>query len=173
MAQPEIQSADKLKTKRKLHHTLRIDMTPMVDLGFLLISFFIFTTTLSEKSSMNLIVPADGGNPRPIPESKTLTFILADQDKIYAYEGIWETAMNNKKVRLTNYSPEGIRNMILSKKKQLVNPDDLIVLIKPLDDSKYKNTIDALDEMLINGINTYTIVDVSSAEKSYVSGLNL
>lgn len=167
MTQLELQPANTYKTKRKLHHSLRIDMTPMVDLGFLLISFFIFTTSLSEKTTMDLIVPADGGNPMPVPESKTLSLILAQEDMVYAYEGIWETAIHNKNIRLTNYTPDGLRNMILSKKNQLHNPEDLIVLIKPLESSTYKNTIDALDEMNINGIKTYTIVDATDAEKSY------
>ena len=117
MSQLELRSANDSKTKRKVHHSLRIDMTPMVDLGFLLISFFIFTTTLTEKNTMNLIVPVDGGIDTPIPESKTLSFILANDDKVYAYEGIWETAVDRKNIRLTNYSADGIRNMILSKQK--------------------------------------------------------
>ena len=144
-------------------------MTPMVDLGFLLISFFIFTTTLTEKNTMNLIVPVDGGIDTPIPESKTLSFILANDDKVYAYEGIWETAVDRKNIRLTNYSADGIRNMILSKQKQLQHADDLIVLIKPLDASVYKNTVDALDEMLINGVSRYTIVEASDKEKAYIT----
>ena len=172
MAQLELRSASDSKTKRKIHHSLRIDMTPMVDLGFLLISFFIFTITLSEKNTMNLIVPADGGNGILVPESKTLSFILANDNKVLAYDGIWETAVDRKNIRLTNYSADGIRNIILSKQKQLQNGDDLIVLIKPLEASVYKNTIDALDEMMINGVKTYTIVDASDKEKSYVSNLN-
>lgn len=171
MSQIEMRSANDIKTKRKIHHSLRIDMTPMVDLGFLLISFFIFTTTLAEKNTMNLIVPVDGGEIN-VPESKTLSFILAGNNKVFAYEGQWESALEQKKINLTNYSAEGIRNIILSKQKQLLNPEDLIVLIKPLETSVYKNTIDALDEMLINGVETYTIVDASAKEKSYVSSLN-
>jgi len=171
MSQIEMRSANDSKTKRKIHHSLRIDMTPMVDLGFLLISFFIFTTTLAEKNTMNLIVPVEGGDDTPIPESKTLSFILANDNKVYAYEGIWETAVDRKNIRLTNYSPDGIRSIILTKQKHMQNADDLIVLIKPLDGSVYKNTIDALDEMLINGVNTYTIADASAKEKSFVSNL--
>ncbi|MGZ5190156.1 MAG: ExbD/TolR family protein [Flavisolibacter sp.] len=167
MSQLEMRPANDSKTKRKVHHSLRIDMTPMVDLGFLLISFFIFTTTLSQKTTMDLIVPVDGGEATPVPESKTLSFILASDDKVYAYEGIWETSVNREKIRLTNYSPDGIRNIILSKQKQLQNADDLIVVIKPLDASSYKNTIDALDEMIINGVTKYSIVEPTSEEKRW------
>jgi biopolymer transport protein ExbD len=172
MSQLELRPISAGKTKGKIHHSLRIDMTPMVDLGFLLISFFIFTTTLSEKNTMDLIVPADGEDGIPIPESKTISFLLAGNNRIYAYDGKWETSINKKSISLTDYSPDGMRGIILKKQNLLANPDDLIVLIKPLEFSVYKNTVDALDEMVINGVKSYTIVDATVDEKAYVASLN-
>ena len=49
------------KNNKRIHKNPKIDMTPMVDLGFLLITFFIFTTSMAEPKAMNLIVPDDGG----------------------------------------------------------------------------------------------------------------
>lgn len=81
MAQMEMQTCENKKTKRKLHPSLRIDMTPMVDLGFLLITFFIFTTTLSEKKLMKLFMPANG-TPTPTGESKVLTVLLGQHNTV-------------------------------------------------------------------------------------------
>ena len=73
------------KTKKA---SLRIDLTPMVDLGFLLISFFIFTTTLAKPTAMNLIVPDDRNikDSLQAPVSKTLNFILGANNNVFAYQ---------------------------------------------------------------------------------------
>ena len=90
MAQLEFQVSDSRKTKQKIHPSLRIDMTPLVGLGFLLISFFIFTNTLSEKKAMNLVMPTEKGDSTPIAGSKVLTILLGDNNKVFAYEGSFE-----------------------------------------------------------------------------------
>jgi biopolymer transport protein ExbD len=170
MAQLELQPAEASKTKRKVHVTLRVDMTPMVDLGFLLITFFILTTTLTEKNAMSLIVPKDGP-PTDIPASKSLTLLLGAKDQVYAYEGIWNDAYRNKKILTVDYgAQQGIRSLIIVKQKELRQAgkaNKLTVLIKPLDRSSYNNTVNVLDEMLINDVKTYAIVDPTEEEKHY------
>src|SRR5207244_3106144 len=95
------------------------DMTPMVDLGFLLITFFILTTTLTEKNTMSLIVPKEG-KITEVPASKSLTFLLGANNKVYAYEGLWDEAYRSKKIATVDYSSkEGIRNLIIEKQKRL------------------------------------------------------
>jgi biopolymer transport protein ExbD len=168
MAQLELQPAEASKTKRRVHAFVHIDMTPMVDLGFLLITFFIFTTSMSEKTAMSLMMPAMGP-PSAVPQSKALSFLLADHNRVFAYEGDWKEAVQNNRVILTDYNgATGLRNMIIRKQKQLGKADALTVLVKPLDQSSYKNTIDALDEMTINGVSTYAIVEPTAEEKTYV-----
>ena len=85
------------KTKRKLHLSLSIDMTPMVDLGFLLITFFIFTTTMAEKRITKLVMPKEGDS-TDLAESKALTALLDANNKVFVYTGKWEDAKAAQKI---------------------------------------------------------------------------
>lgn len=179
MAQIELQAADAKKTKRKLHHSIRIDMTPMVDLGFLLITFFIFTTTMSNPTVMRLFMPVDKGAPMPLGESKVLTVLLGQNNKVYAYEGKLEDAISRGRIITTTYDEgDGIGNLIRQKQKQLQQTDKkegrdgLVFLIKPTTKSSYKNVIDALDETIINGVKKYMILDASAGEVLQIQKMN-
>lgn len=162
--------------KRMKKANLKIDMTPMVDLGFLLISFFIFTTEISRPAIANLYMPHDG-KPIDIPESKTLCVLLSDE-KIFYYSGNMNEAINNKRVFQTTFSEAtGLGNIIRQKQNQLlkrkIDKKELIVLIKPGANSSYKNVINSLDEMLINGVSRYMIADLEGEEKIFLEQPNL
>src|SRR5207342_2642059 len=73
--------------KRSKKLSTRVDLTPMVDLGFLLITFFIFTTTMSLPKSMKINLPADSSNPNLSPESGTITLIPSGNNHLFFYEG--------------------------------------------------------------------------------------
>ena len=154
----------KERTTRKKFST-RVDLTPMVDLGFLLIPFFIFTTTISYSTAMHLNLP-DDNDPSFIsttPESKTISLLLAGDSKVYFYDG-----MNLAHMQQTDYSTKGLRAVILNKRKQVEQQfkdgKQTIVLIKPMAEASYKNVVDALDEMAINDIKTYVLMDASAQE---------
>ena len=69
----------------------RVDLTPMVDLGFLMITFFVFTTALSKPTALGLNLPADPKNIKDFtdaPESKTLTLLLSGNEKLIYYQGL-------------------------------------------------------------------------------------
>lgn len=152
---PGVKKAKKLST--------RVDMTPMVDLGFLLITFFIFTTTMAQPTAMNLFMPKDVQKPEEqnkVKESGAFTIILGKEDQIYYYEGLDPT-----KLQASNF--KGIREQILNKKKT-TNPEDLVVILKPTPDATYKNTVDILDEMTICEIKRYAMVDVAPQEYELV-----
>ncbi len=140
----------------------RIDFIPMVDLGFLLITFFIFTTTLSTPSVMKLNVPSDGP-PSLASEDKTINLVLFKNNTIGYYLG-----SNINAMQFTNYSPSGIRKEIQLVQKQIVhrfgNESQLYVVIKPTVSSTYKNVVDILDEMLINNVKRYIPTEATDYE---------
>jgi biopolymer transport protein ExbD len=150
--------------KRKTLST-RVDLTPMVDLGFLLITFFIFTTALSKPVAMRLNMPKEDVPPKTtlIPKSKVLTLLPSANNIIYYYFADDKNAMQQ-----TNFSEAGIRQIILDKKKQVAakygNGKEMIVLIKPTNNSTYQNLVDILDEMQINDITRYMLLDADNDE---------
>ena len=149
-----------VKKSKKL--STRVDLTPMVDLGFLLITFFIFTTTMSQPTGMKLNLPKDTDKPEEqnkVKESGVLTLLLGKNDQVYYYEGTLAPDASNFKS--SNFKE--IRNEILSKKKS-TDPKDFVVVIKPDKDCSYKNVVDMLDEMLINDVKRYATVEISDVE---------
>lgn len=118
------------KTKQKIHAALHIDMTPLVDLGFLLITFFIFTTTMAEKRSTNLIMPKEGA-PTGVAEGKVLTVLLAGNNKVFVYAGKWQDAVSRQTVIQSDYQLyKGFGNLIRAKQKQLAKKKADLILLK-------------------------------------------
>lgn len=152
---PGVKKAKKLST--------RVDMTPMVDLGFLLITFFIFTTTTALPTAMKLYLPKDVDKPEEqnkVKETGAFTILLGGNDNVFYYEGLDPTQL-----KATNF--KGIRDEILRKKKS-TNPEDLVMIIKPSEEATYKNTVDILDEMTIAEIKRYAMVDITADEFALV-----
>ncbi|MEY4738883.1 MAG: hypothetical protein RIT36_1068 [Bacteroidota bacterium] len=155
---PGVKKAKKMST--------RVDMTPMVDLGFLLITFFIFTTTMAQPTAMNLFMPKDVDKPEDqnkVKESGAFTILLGKQDIVYFYEGLDPATEGN--FRTATFKT--IRDEII-RKKQSTKVDDLVIIIKPSEDATYKNTVDILDEMTISEIKRYAMVDISPVEYQLV-----
>ena len=151
----------------------KVDLTAMVDLAFLLITFFMLTTTLSKPQSMPLGLPDkedDKTKDKPIKvdENRTLTVLLGDNDKLVYYMGLLATPIAGPKD--ISYGKEGIRKELLKRKKSVVeytgNKDKgLIVIIKPSKKSNYRNLVDILDEMAIVGVPSNAIVNDFSPEE--------
>jgi biopolymer transport protein ExbD len=157
---PGVKKAKKLST--------RVDLTPMVDLGFLLITFFIFTTTMSQPTAMKLPLPKDTDNPdeqNKAKQSGALTILLGKDNHVFYYEGILDNANASTNFKSANFGSgdDGIRAEIMRKKKS-VDEKDFVVVIKPSDESVYKNVVDILDEMLISEVKRYALVDISDVE---------
>jgi biopolymer transport protein ExbD len=134
----------------------------MVDLGFLLITFFIFTTTMSQPSAMRLYLPKDTDKPEEqnkVKESGALTIMLGKSNGVYYYEG--ELKPDGSNFKSSNW--KDIRQEIIDKKKS-TKPDDFVVMIKPDVESTYKNMVDMLDEMTINDVKRYALVDIFDTE---------
>ncbi len=143
----------------------------MVDLGFLLITFFIFTTSMAESKGLKLYMPVDKGvNGSNLPASKALTVLLAGGDSIYYYHGQWEEAIASNKILLTNYNLQnGLGQIIHTKQKSLgFEKDELMLVIKPSQHATYNKIVNMLDEVEINGLKKYAIVEPSEVEKAFL-----
>ncbi len=151
-----------VKKSKKL--STRVDLTPMVDLGFLLITFFIFTTTMSQPTAMKLNLPKDTDKPdeqNKLKESAALTVMPSKQNMVYYYEGLDPS-------KLLQSTFKGIRDIILDKKRR-TDPKDFMVIIKPTQDATYKNTVDMLDEMKIDDVKRYALVDITPDEYKFIT----
>jgi biopolymer transport protein ExbD len=145
----------------------KVDLTAMVDLAFLLITFFMLTTTLSKPQSMSLGLPdkdedSTKTKPMKVDERRTMTVMMGENNKLVYYMGLLETPIAGPKD--IAYGKDGIRKELLSRKKSVVEitgdkAKGIIVIIKPGKKSNYKNLVDILDEMAITGVATYAIVN--------------
>ena len=157
--------------RRSKKLSTRVDLTPMVDLGFLLITFFIFTTTMSQAKSIRLILPA-GEIPTTLSGVSTvLTIIPVADNKVFYYHGDLGSALATNQYGTTTFSiSNGIGDIIREKQIALGrNPKytkaDLMLIIKPAIDARYQNVVAALDEVLINDLKHYSFVDLDPFEK--------
>jgi len=193
------------KRKPKKHSTA-IDMTPMVDLMCLLITFFMLTTAFSKPKAMEIVLPEKNDDTTKvkspqIPEARTLNIILGENEAIYWYIGLANPAKPPLPVLTkTDLSKDGIRKLLLEKNKdvyqkitelkdkittgKLVIPKDSIsseikkiknedkigpiVLIKAVDNIKYKEFVDIIDEMAITNIARYAVVDINPVELTMI-----
>ncbi|WP_163410140.1 ExbD/TolR family protein [Flavobacterium ajazii] len=144
----------------------KVDLTAMVDLAFLLITFFMLTTTLSKPQSMNLGLPdkneKEPEKPIKVDEKRTMTIMMGENNKLIYYMGLLESPIAGPKD--IEYGKGGIRKELLARKKSVLaytgdKTKGIIVIIKPGKKSKYKNLVDILDEMAITGVETYAIVN--------------
>lgn len=180
---PGVKKAKKLST--------RVDMTPMVDLGFLLITFFIFTATMNEPTTMDLNMPKDTDKEEEQTKTKqsgALTVMLGKDDHLYYYEG--ELAPDGANFKSATFKE--IRDVIINKKKSVIaayrtDPEceekakkdgkdpndckqqDFFVVIKPTVDATYKNAVDILDEMTINDVKRYALMKIADTELDLIN----
>ncbi|MFT3794115.1 ExbD/TolR family protein [Flavobacterium sp.] len=152
--------------RRKLNS--RVDLTAMVDLAFLLITFFMLTTSLSKPKSMNLSMPDPNGEPGNVDEHRTMTILIGDHNTAYCYMG-FPSEKNEKKVVL---GTNALRQELARRNKEALAYSEakgkkgqgLIVIIKPGKKSSYGNLVDVLDEMAISNIGTYAISEIDKKE---------
>ncbi len=146
----------------------QIDMTPMVDLAFLLIAFFMLATSLAQPKAMEIIKPAKGKpTDEPIVNKKrVMSILLGENNAVYHYQISDEDLVaNNIHFETTDFSENGIRTAIKNRQKKLMEElhtktsDSLIILVKGSPHSKYKNLVDILDEMRVCKVKQFAIID--------------
>ena len=154
--------------KKSKKQSTRVDLTPMVDLGFLLITFFVFTTTMSQSTAMNMNEPKDDPNQElKVKNSGAMTILLGKGNQVYYYFGQLEADKLSDEFKSTNFKE--IRKLIVDKKK--ATPiGDLMYIIKSDKESTFKNAIDILDEMSICTVPAghYAEVDMTASEEMLI-----
>ena len=155
------------KVRSKKQNT-RVDMTPMVDLGFLLITFFMFTTTFSKPNVMDLGLPAKPKENQKPPDteiklSNSLSIIIGKDNKVF-YHQQDQQGLTDETLVETNFDREGITKVIEQAKARAADKDKFTVIIKPTDDAVYKNFVDILDEMAITKNERYGVTDIKPWE---------
>jgi len=198
--------------QRAKKSSTRIDMTPMVDLGFLLLTFFILTTTFNRPQAMEISMPIKDKDltedqKNKVPADHTLNLILTENNVVYWYFGIADPNLGSlPALNKTNFSKDGLRKVLVGENNQRHNTfnlleewkreveagklkkeeykervkefrekhklSSLIVLIKPDSKAKYKNVIDALDEMSIANIGTYALLEANEVELLMIENAN-
>ena len=161
----EISASDQTaKGKKARSHKLstKIDMTPMVDLGFLLITFFMLTTSLMKPVTMQLNMPVKDVGGSPVKCSQSLNVVIDADNKVHYYQGEC-----NPEVHTTDFSDNGIRQVLFDYKRKI--GDMFTVVIKSTDKAKYRNMVDLLDEMTITNNKHYAIVGITDQDKKQIS----
>lgn len=174
----------------------RIDMTPMVDLAFLLLTFFVLAATLAKPKAMEIIYPKevddqDTTKTKLADELATTLLLGEHENEIFFYPGVFKP--DETVLQLTDFSKDGFRKIMLEKNatifdqvkqlkeklvnkeideatyeeayKQVVGADTApFVIIKTIDETKYKNVINAMDELNICNVRKRAIQDMAESE---------
>lgn len=150
----------------------KVDLTAMVDLAFLLITFFMLTTSLSKSNSLMVSMPDRGviTEPIEIADTRTVHVILGEKGKVMWYYGKSEAPITAP--ALTHHGSNGIREVLLEMKKRIPqnnNGKDMIVLIKPTDESIAQDVVSMLDEMAVLDIHRFMLTKPSAEERIFLS----
>jgi len=162
----------KVRTKKK---ATRVDLTAMVDLAFLLITFFILTTTLNKPKAMELIMPDKDEITKqqmPVPETRTMTLLLGKNDKLE-----WFVGQPGKTTpSIEGYGKDQLRKTLIDENQKIKDShggQPMIVIVKPSSKSTYKNVVTVMDELNITDIEQRAIVDITPIELELLKRDNL
>jgi biopolymer transport protein ExbD len=193
-------SHDKGGKNKQKKQTLRVDFTPMVDMNMLLITFFMFCTSLIKPQTMEISMPDKDGpedKSNKVQPDRAITILLAAEGKVYYYLGEPDYKDYNS-LKETNFP--GLRKLLLGKnadmitkleqlkedkKKKKITEEIFaakskeikgaktvpVVVIKPMDDASYNTVVDTLDEMLVCSISKYAVVDFTEVDDFLLKNL--
>jgi len=165
MADVQVNDRSKGKT-RSGRMGIKVDMTPMVDLGFLLITFFLFSTNFSKPNVMDLGLPAKGPVDKEsvIDYRNSITFILGKDSKVYYYQDERKN-LNDSSLKEVFFDKAQVAKTIELAKENAPKKENFTVIIKPADNSEYKTLVDMLDELAITKSERYGISEMNDKEK--------
>ncbi len=182
----------KHEKKRAKKSSTKVDMTPMVDLAFLLLTFFMLTATFNKPKTLEITFPKESTEvPTKIPDELATTFLVGEKtDEVYYYQGKFS---DTTKLQQLDLGKNGIRKFLLTRNKKIdeqikdlearFKKDEIadstfsrlrgaaknakdapFVIVKTCKISKYKTVIDIIDELNICNVGKYAVVDISPAE---------
>jgi len=170
---PQNGKAVKGRTKKPLPG---VDLTAMVDLAFLLITFFMLTTSLAKMNAIDIAKPVPLADvPQQYPASRTMTILLGKNNQVVYYMGEAKNAL------MKTVDVAKIKTQILANKLMVANAHynaegkHMLVIIKPTETSVFRNFVDIIDEMSINGVLSYAIDDkyILDEEKKFMTAKGL
>ncbi|HLW50384.1 MAG TPA: biopolymer transporter ExbD [Sphingobacteriaceae bacterium] len=156
----------------------RVDLTAMVDLAFLLITFFMLTTSLNKPNAMDVTVPDKNKenleDRLEVADDRTTTILLAGNNKLVWYSGLFDDPIEGPET--VDYGADGIRKVLLRRLEEVpqrTNGEQLIVVIRPSDDATHKNLVDILDEMKIVNTQIFSLGTIQEVENEFLRQHNL
>ncbi|MCX8533736.1 ExbD/TolR family protein [Chryseobacterium luquanense] len=154
------------KQKKK---NVKIDMTPMVDLNFLLLMFFMFTSSFSKPNVMDLGLPGKDPNPHPIndiviDQRNQITFIIGENNRIFYHQSN-EKDLTDSGLKETDYNGLNVSKIISEAYQKAPKKEIFTIIVKPTDDANYKNFVDMMDNISISKKERYGISDIKPWEK--------
>ena len=157
----------KVRSKKSVPH---VDLTPMVDLAFLLITFFMLVTTFNKPNVMDLGLPAKPRDQQKPPDTEidltnSISLIIGKDNRIF-YHQLAPSELAVETLQETTFDRNGITKVIEQAKARAKDQTKFTVIIKPTDDAVYKNFVDILDEMAITKNEIYGITDVKKPEQA-------
>ena len=124
------------------------------------IGFFMFTTTVSSPTTMELYMPKDSGVDKYSGVKTKLTLILLKGEKVFGYYGDFMKGGRSVSVDETD--------KLIADGWKMFSKDSLVIVIKPSNTASYKETVDILDKMSINKIEKYSMTDLNKQEKEFL-----
>ncbi|OBW43418.1 Biopolymer transport protein ExbD/TolR [Chryseobacterium sp. MOF25P] len=147
---------------------IKIDMTPMVDLNFLLLMFFMFTSSFTKPNVMDLGLPGKDTNPIPtnydIDQRNQITFIIGENNRIFYHQSNQED-LTEAGLKETDYNGLNVSKIISKAYEKAPKKEIFTIIVKPTDDANYKNFVDMMDNISISKKERYGISDIKPWEK--------
>lgn len=146
-----------------------LDMTPMVDVAFLLLTFFMLTTTFSKSNTMEINMPPETGEVR-IAEQNVMTVRIAGDGMAYCSLG------EEVPRRIALYEPSDSRRMVLSGelrsllREQTAANRKMVIVVKISEKAKYKNLVDLIDELNLMKIDRFSLDDYTDRDEAAIKG---
>lgn len=155
VAEPRERKHGKKKKVRRLG--IRIDMTPLVDIAFLLLTFFMLTTTMSRPQTMEINLPPDREVKVEIAESNLLTLRMNEKGELF-----WNVGIESPK-RLER---ESLRAFL---KQRVIDNPKLVALLKIDRVAKYNQMVEMIDEFNLSNVTRFSLAPLTEADMKLIA----